>query len=90
MDFLDYPDVTMELKGAMADGRLKLTDEKMIFKLKSGKVEQIPKEDIDIVNWQRFAGTWGIRIFTLNGDLHRFAGFRDNVSVLFQFGDIFA
>ena len=31
-----------------------------------------------MVNWQRLAGTWGIRIFTSDGKLHRFAGFRDN------------
>ena len=33
---LEYPDVTMEVNGTMADGRLKLTDEKIVFKLKSG------------------------------------------------------
>jgi len=78
MDFLDYPDVSMELKGTMADGRLKLTDEKLIFKMKSGKAEQVTKDEIEMVNWQRLAGTWGIRIFTTEGKLHRFAGFRDN------------
>ena len=36
---LEYPDVTMEVNGTMADGRLKLTDEKIVFKLKSGKLE---------------------------------------------------
>jgi structure-specific recognition protein 1 len=60
------------------DGRLKLTDEKIIFKSqKSGKSEQIRRENIELVNWQRLAGTWGIRIFTDKGDLHRFAGFKD-------------
>jgi len=78
MDFLEYPDVSMESKGTMADGRLKLTDEKLIFKMKSGKAEQVTKEEIEIVNWQRLAGTWGIRIFTTEGKLFRFAGFRDN------------
>ena len=33
---LEYPDVTMEVNGTMADGRLKLTDEKIVFKLKTG------------------------------------------------------
>lgn len=77
--FLDYPDVSMEVNGSMSDGRLKLLEEKLVFKLKSGsKSETVNKEDIEVVNWQRLAGTWGIRIFTSDGKLHRFAGFRDN------------
>ena len=61
-------------------GRMKLTDEKIIFKQsKGGKTEQVNKDDVDLVNWQRLAGTWGIRIFTKNGALHRFAGFKEPV-----------
>ena len=62
------------------DGRLKLTDEKVVFKsaTKSGKAETIERNEIELVNWQRLAGTWGIRIFTKNGILHRFAGFKDS------------
>ena len=60
---------------------MKLTDEKIQFKTsKGGKMEQVPKDDIDLVNWQRLAGTWGIRIFTKSGALHRFAGFKEPVS----------
>ena len=60
---------------------MKLTDEKIQFKQsKGGKIEQVAKDDIDLVNWQRLAGTWGIRIFTKNGALHRFAGFKEPVS----------
>ena len=32
---------------------------------------------IDVVNWQRLAGGWGIRLFTKDGNLHRFAGFKE-------------
>ena len=62
------------------DGRLKLTDEKIVFKSasKSGKAETIERNDIEFVNWQRLAGTWGIRVFTKTGILHRFAGFKDS------------
>ena len=28
--------------------------------------------DIELVNWQRLAGVWGIRMFTKDGALHRF------------------
>jgi len=59
-----------------------LTDQHIIFKnSKTGKVEQITASDLDIVNWQRLIGTWGIRIFLKNGTLHRFGGFKEGVSM---------
>jgi structure-specific recognition protein 1 len=58
-----------------------LTDQHIIFKnSKTGKVEQITASELDIVNWQKLVGTWGIRIFLKNGTLHRFGGFKDGVS----------
>ncbi|XP_076164551.1 structure specific recognition protein [Ptiloglossa arizonensis] len=78
MDFLEYPDVIAEVKGAMTPGRLKLTDQHLIFKnQKTGKVEQISAFDMEMVNYQKFIGTWGLRIFLKNGTLHRFRGFKD-------------
>ena len=39
----------MEVKGTMADGKLKLTDEKLVFKVKSGsKQETVAKEEIEV------------------------------------------
>jgi len=78
MDFLEYNDVTCEVRGAMNAGRLKLTDDKIMFThTKSGKKDTLKAEEIDLVNWQRLAGVWGIRMFTKNGNLHRFAGFKE-------------
>ncbi|XP_020295334.1 FACT complex subunit Ssrp1 [Pseudomyrmex gracilis] len=78
MDFLEYPDIFAEVKGAMTPGRLKLTDQHLIFKnQKTGKVEQIPASDMEMVNYQKFIGTWGLRIFLKNGTLHRFKGFKE-------------
>jgi len=78
MDFLEYSDVTCEVRGAMNAGRLKLTDDKIMFThTKSGKKDTLKAEEIDLVNWQRLAGVWGIRMFTKNGNLHRFAGFKE-------------
>ena len=67
-------------------GRLKLTDKELQFKPsdKGKKGETIGKDDIELVNWQRLAGTWGVRIFTTDGKLHRFAGFKENVRLFFQ------
>lgn len=78
MDFLEYTDVIAEVKGAMTPGRLKLTDQHIIFKnQKTGKVEQISATDMEMVNYQKFIGTWGLRIFLKSGTLHRFRGFKD-------------
>lgn len=78
MEFLEYNDVQAEIKGAMVPGRLKMTDQNIIFKnLKTGKVEQVPANEIELVNFQKFIGSWGLRVFLKNGTLHRYGGFKD-------------
>ncbi|KAK6629914.1 hypothetical protein RUM43_003735 [Polyplax serrata] len=78
MDVLEYNDISAENKGAMTPGRLKLTDQYIIFKNnKTGKVEQIGGGDIDTIHWQKFVGTCGLRLFLKNGTLHRFRGFKE-------------
>ncbi|XP_017786795.1 PREDICTED: FACT complex subunit Ssrp1 isoform X2 [Nicrophorus vespilloides] len=79
MDFLEYSDVSAEIKGCMTTGRIKMTDQNIVFKnSKTGKVDQIQSNDLEMVNFQNFAGSLGIRIFLKNGTLHRFAGFKDS------------
>lgn len=59
-------------------GRLKLTEGNLVFKNnKTGKVEQLAGSDIDVVTWQRFAGSWGLRIFAKTGSLLRFGGLKE-------------
>jgi len=59
---------------------LKLTDQSIVFKnSKTGKVEQISANDIELVNWQRLSGAWGLRVFLRSGALHRYGGFKDSV-----------
>lgn len=78
MEFLEYNDVTAEIKGTMVPGRLKMTDQSIVFKnSKTGKVEQISANDIDLVNFQKFIGSWGLRLFLKNGTLHRYGGFKE-------------
>ena len=56
----------------MSNGHLKITDEKVVFNhTKSGRKDTIKGSDIELVNWQRLAGVWGIRMFTKDGALHR-------------------
>ena len=69
---------TFKVRGGMSSGLLKLTDEKVVFAhAKNGKKDTVRAEEIELVNWQRLAGGWGIRIFTKDGNLHRFAGFKE-------------
>jgi len=77
-DILEYPGMSCEVRGAMSGGHLKLTDEKITFShTKSGRKDTIKGADIELVNWQRLAGVWGIRMFMKDGSLHRFAGFKE-------------
>ncbi|XP_026481775.1 LOW QUALITY PROTEIN: FACT complex subunit Ssrp1-like [Ctenocephalides felis] len=78
MDFLEYSDISSEVKGCMVPGKLKMTDQAIIFKnSKTGKVEQINSSDLEVVNFQKFVGNWGLRIFLKNGILRRFGGFKE-------------
>jgi len=70
--------MSCEVRGGMSPGLLKLTDEKIQFTHnKSGKKESVKAEEVEMVNWQRLAGGWGIRMFTKEGNLHRYAGFKE-------------
>lgn len=76
---LEYPDVTIESRGALVPVRLKLSDSGISFRnVKTGKVESLNASDIEVVNWQRLAGGYGLRIFTENGNLYRFGGFKES------------
>lgn len=71
---------------AQAPGKLKLTNESIIWKSeKTGKVEQINGESIELVNFQKFVGHFGLRIFLKNGSLHRFTGFKDDEKKIAEF-----
>lgn len=60
-----------------------MTDQNIVFKnSKTGKVEQITANDIELVNFQKFIGSFGLRIFMKNGTLHRFGGFKEEVWVI--------
>ncbi|GAB6029829.1 hypothetical protein CHUAL_005538 [Chamberlinius hualienensis] len=78
MDFLEYGDILQEVRGAMHQGRLKLSATGAVFKnSKTGKVENIQTSDIDTINWQRMCGGFGLRIMLKGGQMHRFGGFKD-------------
>lgn len=66
--------------------RLKLSDQGITYRnVKTGKVETLNASDIEVVNWQRLAGSYGVRIFTENGSLYRFGGFKESVSLTLLF-----
>lgn len=78
-DVLEFSDITAEIKGAMCPGRLKLTEQSISFKNnRTGKVDQLSASDLDLCNWQKLVGAWGLRLFLKNGSLHRFCGFKES------------
>ncbi|XP_065226212.1 FACT complex subunit Ssrp1 [Planococcus citri] len=86
---LEFHDVNLEAKGGLWTGRLKFTEQNIVFKnSKTGKVEQLSVGDIELVNWLKLVGAYGIRLFLKNGSLYRFLGFkdaeRDKISKLFR------
>lgn len=77
-DVLEFNDITAEIKGATCPGRLKLSDSGITFKnSRTGKVEQLSSGDLELCNWQKLVGSWGLRLFLKDGHLHRFMGFKE-------------
>lgn len=63
-----------------------MTETNIIFKNdKTGKVEQFTAGDIDLVNFQKFVGHFGLRFFMKNGSLHRFSGFTGDEKKIAEF-----
>lgn len=76
---LDFPDALYESRGMMIPVKLKLSEEGITFRnSKTGKVETIKSDAIEVLNWQRLAGGWGVRTFTGDGTLYRFGGFKES------------
>lgn len=79
MDFLEFPDVFKEDRGAMTSGRLKMTNQGVVFKnSKTGKVEQVQGSDMESISWQRLGAGYGLRIMMKAGGMYRFGGFQDD------------
>lgn len=79
MDFLEFPDVFKEDRGAMTSGRLKMTNQGVVFKnSKTGKVEQVQGSDMESISWQRLGAGYGLRIMMKTGGMYRFGGFQDD------------
>lgn len=76
---LDFPDATFESRGMMLPVKLKLSEEGITFRYaKTGKVETVKSDAVEVLNWQRLAGGWGVRLFTGDGTLYRFGGFKES------------
>lgn len=56
-----------------------MTGQGIVFKNnKTGKLDNIPGNDITSIHWQRIASTQGLRVITKNGSFFRFGGFSEN------------
>lgn len=81
-----YPAFQQKKYSIQAPGKLKLTNDTIIWKSeKTGKVEQISASDIELANYMKFVGHFGIRLFLKNGTLHRFTGFKDDEKKIAEF-----
>jgi len=79
LSVLEFPDATYESRGMMLPAKLKLNEEGVTFRnSKTGKVETVKADSVEVLNWQRLAGGWGIRLFTEDGSLYRFGGFKES------------
>jgi structure-specific recognition protein 1 len=51
-EFLEYPDVFQEVRGAMNPGKLKLQTGSIVFKnMKTGKLEQFSSTEVEETHW---------------------------------------
>lgn len=78
-DFLEYPDILQEVRGSMHQGRLKLQNDKIIFRnVKTGKVESYATSDIEKANWLIRARGYCLKLTLNNGNVHRYDGLKEN------------
>ncbi|KAF7489018.1 FACT complex subunit SSRP1 [Sarcoptes scabiei] len=78
MDFLEYSEAVKEDRGDLTSGRLKLSNNQVIFKNhKTGKIDNLGNNDIEKITWQKMAGAYCIRIMMKNGQIYRYGGFKE-------------
>lgn len=60
---------------------MRFTFQGFLFKnQKTGKSLSAPPSEWEKVSWIRIAGGFGIKLFLKNGQMYRFAGFKESVS----------
>ena len=47
--------------------------------MKSGKVFQVRESDIGSIEWMRVARGYEVKVFSLDGSVTKFGGFKENV-----------
>uniref|UniRef100_UPI00358EAF68 FACT complex subunit SSRP1 isoform X1 n=2 Tax=Myxine glutinosa TaxID=7769 RepID=UPI00358EAF68 len=78
VDVLEYSDICQEVKGAMNEGRLKLSGQSVLFKSsRTGRVENVPGADLAAGTWRRVARGHGLLLRTRSGVVHKFDGFKE-------------
>lgn len=61
-------------------GKLKIQPDGFYFKSgKSGKAFHVSDADLDVVEWMRVARGHEMKIFTKDGNVTKFAGFKESV-----------
>ncbi|XP_031557344.1 FACT complex subunit SSRP1-like isoform X2 [Actinia tenebrosa] len=76
---LEYNEVALLVRGSLNAGRLKLHKNGVVFKAsKTGKVDQINKDDIEAANWRRVARGHELKVLLKSGAQYRFNGFKES------------
>ena len=60
---------------------MKLSKQGVAFKnSKTGKVDQVHAEDVQKTNWLKVARGYELKLYTNNGSIFKYDGFKDSVS----------
>ena len=74
---LDFS-VCQEVRGAMHDGRLRLSSQNFIFKdTITGRSDTISPDDVTDIYWRRVARGWQLKLRLENGKVKKFDGLKE-------------
>lgn len=77
-EVLDYS-VTQEVRGAMHEGRLRLSSQNITFRdTKTGKNDTIVFDDLHEVFWRRVASGWQLKFRLTNGKVKKYDGLKED------------
>jgi structure-specific recognition protein 1 len=77
-EFLEYPDVFQEVRGAMNPGKLKLQTGSIVFKnMKTGKLEQFSSTEVEETHWLIRSRGYCLKMIMNTGYTQRYDGFKE-------------
>ncbi|XP_019616304.1 PREDICTED: FACT complex subunit SSRP1-like [Branchiostoma belcheri] len=78
-DTLEFDQIFQENKGAMYDGRLRITKQGIVFKNnKTGKVDNLAGTDLNLTHWFRVARGYELKVGLKSGAVFKYDGFKES------------